>query len=137
MVEGAPALLGEAGVADRCAAVGGHMAEPFPAGRDLDVLSRVLHDWEDARAVVVLRTCRPALHGRLCPIVVERVLPDRVEPDQAVQAVMLSDLDMLVRTGGRERTRGDFAALLAQADLRLVRVVATRGAVAVVQAVPA
>ena len=137
MVEGAPALLAEAGVADRCEVVGGDMFEAVPGAGDLYVLSRVVHDWEDVREATVLRNCRRAMHGQARLILVERVLPDRVEPVPAAQPVVLSDLNMMVRTGGRERTGGDFAALLARAGLRLVRVVPTGGPVSAVEAVPA
>jgi len=77
------------------------------------------------------------MHGQARLILVERVLPDRVEPVPAAQPVVLSDLNMMVRTGGRERTGGDFAALLARAGLRLVRVVPTGGPVSAVEAVRA
>ena len=137
VIEGAPALLAETGVADRCEVVGGDMFEAVPGAGDLYVLSRVVHDWEDARAAAVLRNCRSAMHGQARLILVERVLPDRVEPVPAAQPVVLSDLNMMVRTGGRERTGGDFAALLARAGLRLVRVVPTGGPVSAVEAVPA
>jgi SAM-dependent methyltransferase len=137
VVEGAPALLAEAGVADRCEVVGGDMFEAVPGAGDLYVLSRVVHDWEDARAAAVLRNCRRAMHGRARLILVERVLPDRIEPAPAAQPLVLSDLNMMVRTGGRERTAGDFAALLAGAGLRLARVVPTGGPVSAVEAVPA
>ena len=137
VVEDAPALLAQAGVADRCEVVGGDMFEAVPGAGDLYVLSRVVHDWEDARAAAVLRNCRRVMHGQARLVLVERVLPDRVEPVLAAQPVVLSDLNMMVRTGGRERTKGDFAALLAQAGLRLARVVPTGGLVSAVEAVPA
>ena len=105
VVEGAPALLAEAGVADRCEVVGGDMFEAVPGAGDLYVLSRVVHDWEDARAAAVLRNCRRAMHGQARLILVERVLPDRVEPVPAAQPVVLSDLNMMVRTGWRASSR--------------------------------
>jgi hypothetical protein len=66
-----------------------------------------------------------------------RVLPDRAAPTPAVQPLVLSDLNMMVRTGGGERTAGEFSALLAGAGLRLVRVVPTGGPVSLVEATPA
>jgi hypothetical protein len=137
VVEGAPRLLAEAGVADRCEVLGGEMFEAVPGGGDLYVLSRVVHDWEDGRAVAILRNCRRAMDGHARLLLVERVLPDRVEPAPTVQPLVLSDLNMMVRTGGRERTAGEFGALLAGAGLRLVRVVPTGGPVSLVQATPA
>ena len=136
VVEGAPRLLAEADVADRCEVVGGDMFEAVPAGGDLYVLSRVIHDWEDARATAILGNCRRAM-GRARLLLVERVLPERVEPTSTVQSQVLSDLNMMVRTGGRERTGGEFGALLAAAGLRLERVVPTQAPVSLIEAAPA
>ncbi len=134
VVEGALRLLAEAGVADRCEVAGGDMFEAVPAGADLYVLSRVIHDWDDACATAILGNCRRAMGDRARLLLVERVLPDRVEPTPTVQPQLLSDLNMMVRTGGRERTAGEFGALLAGAGLRLERVVPTGGPVSLVEA---
>jgi SAM-dependent methyltransferase len=137
VVEGAPVLLAEAGVADRCEVVGGDMFAAVPGDGDLYILSRVVHDWEDTRAIAVLRNCRRAMHPQARLVLVERVLPDRIKTTPEAQRVVLSDLNMMVRTGGHERTGSDFAALLARAGLQLVRVHPTAGPVSVVEAVPA
>ena len=137
VVAGAPRVLAEADVADRCEVAGGDMFEAVPAGGDLYVLSRVIHDWEDARATAILGNCRRAMGRRARLVLVERVLPDRVEPTPAVQSQVLSDLNMMVRTGGRERTEGEFGALLAATGFRLERVVPTGAPVSLVEAEPA
>ena len=131
---GAPRLLAEAGVADRCEVMAGDMFEAVPAGGDLYVLSRVIHNWDDARAAAILGNCRRAMAGRARLLLVERVLPDRIEPTSAVQPQVLSDLNMMVRTGGRERAGGEFGALLVAAGLRLERVVPTEAPVSLVEA---
>ncbi|ACL62372.1 O-methyltransferase family 2 [Methylobacterium nodulans] len=139
VVAGAPGLLAEAGVAERCEVVGGDMFTGVPEGGDLYVLSRVIDSFDDARAIAVLANCRRAMvggHGRL--LLVEPVLPDRVgavaAPD--VQENMLMDLNMLVRTGGRERTEAEYRAFLAAAGLRLERVLPTGAPVSLVEAAP-
>jgi hypothetical protein len=137
VVEGAPRLLAEGDVADRCEVVGGDMFEAVPTGGDLYVLSRVIHDWEDTRATAILVNCRRAMASSARLLLVERVLPERVEPTPAVQPQVLSDLNMMVRTGGRERTAGEFGVLLAPAGLRLERVVPTGSPVSLIEAAPA
>ena len=47
------------------------------------------------------------------------------------------DLNMLVRTGGRERTEAEYRAFLAAADLRLEQVIPTDAPVSLVEAAPA
>ena len=70
-------------------------------------------------------------------ILLERVLPEIAEPTFPVQSKVMSDLTMLVRTGGRERTANEFRDLLAQAGLRVTRIVATAAPVSVIEAVRA
>ena len=56
-----------AGLLERCDIVGGDMFEAVPVGGDAYVLSRVIHDWNDDRAVAVLANCRRVMasHSKL------------------------------------------------------------------------
>ena len=133
VVAGAGAVLQAAGVAGRCEAVGGDVfTAALPPG-DLYVLQSIIHDWEDEPATAILRNCRRGLDrdGRL--LLVERVL----EPPNEGAEGKFSDLNMLVSPGGRERTRDEYAALLAGAGFRLEAVHPTAAGVEVVEAVPA
>ena len=56
-VAGAGPPLDEAGVADRCAVVGGDFFAAVPAGGDVYLLKRILHDRDDAQAAAI---CAPA-----------------------------------------------------------------------------
>lgn len=49
---------------------------------------------------------------------------------------MMLDLEMLVHTGGRERTAAEYSNLLSRAGFRQTRVVPTAGLAAIVEAVP-
>ena len=82
---------------------------PWGVEGDVVILARVLHDWDDAPALRLLRHARRALPsgGRL--FVVEMVLAE------GGSAGGLCDLHLLVVTGGRERTVSEYAALLDQA----------------------
>ncbi|MDT3399402.1 methyltransferase [Streptomyces sp. B1866] len=105
-----------AGVADRAATVAGDFFTSVPPGGDLYLLKSVIHDWNDEDCTGILRRCREALppHGRV--LIVEPVLPPTVDPDR-IALTYLSDLNMLVNVGGRERTAADFAALCRAAGL--------------------
>jgi hypothetical protein len=61
VVDGAPELLATAGVGDRCETVAGNVFEAVPPGGDLYMLSSVIHDWDDERAVAILANCRRAM----------------------------------------------------------------------------
>jgi hypothetical protein len=119
MVGGAAEVLRAEGILDRCEIVEGDFFHGIPAGAEAYILANVLHDWDDSDSVRVLRACRQAMavDGRV--LVVERLLPD--DPADALP-VLLSDLTMLVVTGGRERTTPEYGQLMAEAGLRLARV---------------
>jgi hypothetical protein len=101
-------------------AVAGDFFVEVPAGADAYLLSRVIHDWSDADAVAILRTCRRAMGASARLLLVEAELPERAADHPAA---IRMDLHMLALLGGRERTRAEYAALLAEADLRLTTVV--------------
>jgi len=138
VMEGARALIAREGVTDRCDAVGGDMFSAVPTGGDVYLLSHVLHDWDDERSIKVLTACRQALSSDATILILDRVMPEIVEPTPAAQADHLIDLTMMVRTaGGLERTAQQFEKLLKAAGLRLDAIVPTEVADSVVVAKPA
>lgn len=120
VVAGARVTLEAAGVAERCELVGGDFFATVPPGGDAYLLRQVIHDWDDARATVILANCRRAMPeaGRL--LVVERA----IAPDyrQALPVLHL-DLEMLVNVGGMQRTDAEYAALFATVGLHLSAVI--------------
>jgi O-methyltransferase domain/Dimerisation domain len=112
---------------------GGDFFAAVPDGADAYLLSRVLHDWDDAEALAILRACRRATADDATLLVVEAVLPPRAADDPA--AVRM-DLHMLALLHGRERSEAEFRALLATAGFRLVRTLPTGAGVHVLEAVP-
>ena len=132
VVADAEDFLTTAGVADRCARVGGDFFAAVPAGGDAYVLSQILHDWDDERCVAILQQCRRAMpdHGKL--LVVELVLPEGEEPFFGKWL----DLHMLVMAGGRERTAAEYDALFRAAGFALTRVIPTPPGPSVVEAAP-
>lgn len=113
------AVLGE-----RVSCVAGDFFERVPPGADLYVLSLILHDWDDAACLRILRNCQAAMTPGARLVIADLLVPEdpRAEPRAAH-----ADLGMLVMTGGRERTLAEFRALLEQAGLRFERVVALGG----------
>jgi hypothetical protein len=116
---GAVDVLEAADAADRCEIVSGDFFEGVPAGADGYILANVLHDWDDARAIEILGSCRRVMAGDGRVLIVERLIAD--DPAAALP-VLLSDLNMLVFTGGRERTDAGYGELLTRAGLRPGRV---------------
>ena len=124
VVKNALELLSTEGVAGRCEIVAGDMFTSVPSGGDLYLLVRIIHDWDDLRAIEVLRSCRRAMAQKAKLLIIDRVMPERVEPGPSAQSSALADLTMMMFTdGGRERTAKQFEALVSASGLRLERVI--------------
>jgi O-methyltransferase domain len=105
----------EQALGDRCAFVEGSFFESVPPG-DAHVLSTILHDWDDASAMRILRTVRAAAGERLI------VLDSVVEAGNAPDGAKWLDLLMLTLAGGRERTAEQWRAMLGDAGWRMTHV---------------
>jgi O-methyltransferase domain/Dimerisation domain len=137
VVAGAGPVLVEAGVADRCVVVAGSFFDSVPAGGDAYVLKYVIHDWDDERAAAILKRCRAAMAPEATLLLVEQVLPERLEAGAAARRVSRLDLQMLVLTpGGRERTEEEFRSLLRQTGFDLRAVIPTASPFRILEAVP-
>lgn len=112
--------------ADGMEVVGGSFFESVPEGGDAYLLKSVLHDWDDAPAIEILRTCRRAARNGTALLVIERQF--------SLPATKFSDLNMLVGPGGRERTPEEYAALLATAGYELLGETPTATGVSVFEA---
>jgi SAM-dependent methyltransferase len=125
------------GLADRCEIVTGSFFESVPGPADAILLKSIIHDWNDDQSRAILENCRRALAegGKL--LVIERLMPERLETSPAHQAIVRSDLNMLVGPGGRERTEAEFQALLGSAGLRANRVIPTASGMFIIEAVAA
>ncbi len=123
-------LLDAAGVRDRCEMASGDFFESVPKGGDAYILKWIIHDWDDEKSITILKNCHRAMNegGKL--LLVEMVVPEGNEADLS----KFMDLNMLVMTGGRERTEAEFTSLLAAAGFRLARVVRTESPVCLIEA---
>jgi O-methyltransferase domain/Dimerisation domain len=110
-----PEEIERAGVADRCEVVGGSFFDEVPGAADAYVMKAILHDWEDAECIAILRNIRARMTGTGVLLIVERVVGP---PNEDLEG-KLSDLHMLVMPGGRERTAAEWTALLEAGGFRL------------------
>jgi hypothetical protein len=125
-------LLQERGLKPRCTVVSGSFFEGVPPGADAYVLKHVIHDWPDTDAVRILRQVHAAMAPNATVLIVEAVLPE----GHSAHPGKLTDLEMLVSTGGRERGAHQFRELLATAGFTVRRIIATAGPVSIVEARP-
>ena len=125
----AAARAGGGGPLPNCELVVGDFFQALPGGSDLYILQKILHDWPDEQAGLILRTLRAAVvPGTRLAVIDVVVTPDRGD-------ALLSDVYMLVQSGGCERTAEQFDALLADNGFRMTGVAETGTRLGVVSAV--
>lgn len=108
VVAEAPAILADAGVADRCETVGGSFFDEVPSGADGYLLKTILHDWDDERAAAILRRVRAAMRPDSRIFVVESVR----QPGNGQDVGKVMDVKALALFGGHTRDQAQFEALL-------------------------
>lgn len=130
VIEGATALLEKEGVADRVELKTGDFFESVPGGADAYMMKFIIHDWDDDRALNILRNIHKVLpsDGRL--LLVEMVIPEGNEPHFS----KVQDLEMLVSPGGLERTPDEYRDLLARAGFELRAIIPTKSPLSIVEA---
>jgi hypothetical protein len=114
-------LIAEAGLSDRCEVVSGDFFQSVPESGDAYILSRVIHDWDDDKAVAILKVVRKGMEPRGRLLLFEAM----ITADNRLSYALLSDLNMVIRTGGCERSQAEYGALYRAAGFRLTRTVKT------------
>jgi hypothetical protein len=108
----AASVLEAAGLSDRTTVVAGDFFESVPSGGDLYIIKSVFQDWDDSPAKAILRTVRAHIPADATLLIVGSVLPETAAPGEPIP--FYTDMNMLVNSGGRERTESHFRALLAE-----------------------
>lgn len=121
-------------LAGRAELVAGDFFESLPAGGDLYILSRILMDYDDERCVRLLQNCHRAMTPGGRVLIVQLLMPEQGggAREQLFEAAV-SDLNMMVLTGGRERTEAEYRTLLGRAGFRLSRVAASQALVSLIE----
>jgi orsellinic acid C2-O-methyltransferase len=113
--------LSRRGVSDRCTTVEADFFEKVPIGGDVYLLKNIIHDWDDERAALILSACRRASGPGARILLLERLLPEQVSSSPTDLNAVMTDLQMMVQLGGRERTVAEYRALLDQSGFEFNR----------------
>lgn len=130
VIEAARPKIEATGLAQRCETVAGDFFKAVPAGGDLYMMKWIIHDWNDDQAITILRNCRNQMQRNGKLIILDSVVPENNEPDFS----KFFDLNMMVMTGGKERTKQEFEQILNAAGFKLVRVIPTEVPTSIVEA---
>lgn len=115
---------------ERVTSVGGDFFQSVPAA-DLYLLKHILHDWDDASCIRILRNCRQALRpgGRVA--VIELSLGEIGEAGLAP----IFDMAMMVVFSARERSAVEYQRLFEAAGLRGTKIIPTKTPMVILEAV--
>jgi hypothetical protein len=120
-------------VTERCTYVGGDMFERVPEA-DAYFLKWILHNFDDEECQQILSTIHESAPSDSRLFIIETVVPDSGTPHYAKRL----DITMMVQTGGRERTKEEYAELLEKTRWRFVETwVPEEGPLSVLEAVRA
>lgn len=130
VLAGAGETLEREGVADRVMTATGDFFKEVPAA-DAYIMKHIIHDWDDDRAVQIMKTIHRAMpeNGRL--LIIEMVVPPGNEPHPS----KVLDLEMLTLPGGVERTEREYRDLFERAGFRLNRMVPTKSPFSILEGI--
>ena len=126
---GAAETIRAAGLAPRCTTQTVDFFASVPAA-DAYVMKLIIHDWDDEKAITILKNCARAGRPGARVILIDAI----VKPGNEPAFSKWIDLEMMLLPGGRERTEAEFAALFAAAGMKVTRVVATKSPMSVIEA---
>ena len=132
VLAGAGETLEHEGVAGRVETATGDFFKEVPTA-DAYVMKHIIHDWDDERAIQIMKTIHRAMpdNGRL--LIIEMIVPEGNEPHPS----KILDLEMLTLPGGVERTEKEYRSLFEGAGFRLNRVIPTRSPFSILEGIKA
>ena len=131
VIREADAELARLGVLERVEKRSGSFFESAPEGADLYLLKHILHDWTDEQCATILAKVVQAMSSGAKLLIAEVLLPEKAQDSPAA----MMDLNMMVMTGGCERSEEHYVRLLEQAGLRHVRTIRLSSPCQLVEAV--
>lgn len=130
VIAGAAPLLRENGVAERVQLAEGSFFEGVPAGGDAYVLKHIIHDWDDAASLRIMRNVRSAAAPGAALLLIETVIPE----GEGGAVGKWTDMEMLIINDGRERTEREYRRLFEESGFEMIGVVDTAARISIIEA---
>jgi ubiquinone/menaquinone biosynthesis C-methylase UbiE len=123
-IEAAAPRIKAEGLTERCRLIAADLVESVPSGADVYTMKHVLHGCSDEIAVKILQNCRAVIPPDGALLVIEFVLPDVIShADPKLEARLMSDLNMMAVTGGKERSAAQWSPLLSAAGFQMQQII--------------
>lgn len=115
-------ILAQESVAKRTELVSGDFFNEIPVVADIYLMKFIIHDWNDEQSIQILNNLAKSAPQGSKLLLVETVVE---EDDNAPSLSKIMDLNMLVMTGGKERTPSEYAELFEKTGFKFVKVYPT------------
>jgi hypothetical protein len=126
-----PQVVEGAQASDRIETVGGDFFSEIPVVADVYLMKFILHDWNDEQSISILSNLAKHAPTGSRVLLVETVIEEENVPSMS----KVMDLNMLVMTGGKERTATEYSELFEKTGFRLTSVIPTPSPTQIVEAV--
>lgn len=137
-VEAAASRFQNVSLSSRCKLLAADLTESVPSGADVYMLKHVLHGCSDEEVIVILKNCHAVVPENGALLVIEFILPSLVsQTDPHLEGRLMSDLNMLAVTGGRERSEHEWKILFEASGFRVAAVYPTGSDIGILEARPA
>jgi hypothetical protein len=118
VIENTAGFLANAGITQRVQRVEGDFFKQIQPEADAYMLKYILHDWDDSDAATILKNIRAIIPNKGRLLIMDSVVNEDNQPAHGKTA----DINMMILTGGRERTLKEFRSLLSKSGFELSRV---------------
>ena len=118
---------------EKLTVIGGSFFTDSMPKADAYLLMNIIHDWPDAESIKILSAIRKAMPQHARVLIIETVVPPTSEPHLSKEL----DIVMMAIPGGRERTKEEYATLVAKCGLRLKELVRTKSPYSILELVAA
>ena len=94
-------------------------------------MKHIIHDWNDEQSVSILRNLAGSARSGAKLLLIESV----IEAENIPSMSKIMDLNMLVMTGGRERTASEYSDLFETTGFKLNQIIPTPSPTQIIEAV--
>jgi len=130
VVEGAKKIATQFKVSERLETISGNLFESIPPGGDMYFLKSIIHNLSDNQCIHLLKDIKKVLPENGKILIFEPI----IENNNRYSFAKLYDIQMLVgRSGGKERTKEEFKAIISTADLKLNRIIQTAAPFSIIE----
>ena len=119
----------KANLGDRCKAITYDFNKETPPACDAYFLVNVLHDWNDEICIRILKNITTSMNADSRLWIIEYIL----EPGPGFSVAKLLDIEVLVMSGGCERSIDEYKNLIAAAGLQVSRIIPTKSGPAMLE----